>query len=165
YFKTSLLFLALSGVFAIFAAFVPQLRLTLFGEGLEQFMLYGVVGLALFGAIHYLAPRLTGVENDRFVCLSGRMITIGILIYAGAFLVGGIFQQHKLVSSVPFAEVMNSTKMFLRLSTIGILLLMIGNAAILWRVAGLLREWCRTCCKCCCAEEMPVKLKPAEAAR
>lgn len=164
YFKESLVFLALSTVFAIFAAFVPQLRLTLFGEGLEQFFLYGFIGLALFGAIHYVAPRLTGIENDRFICLSGAMITLGILIYSGAYLAGGIVQQHKLTTgSVPFIEVMNSTKMFVRVSTLGILLLVIGNAAILLRVAGMLREWCRACC--CVSAAGAVKLKPAEAAR
>jgi len=94
YFKTSLVFFALAGVFAVFAAFVPQLRLTLFGEGAEQLALYGFVGLALFGAIHYLAPRLAGVENEKFVCLSGGAVTIGVLVYAAAFIVGGIIQQH-----------------------------------------------------------------------
>ncbi len=165
YFKTSLIFLALSGVFTVFNAFVPQLRLTLFGEGLEQLILYGVAGLALFGAIHYIAPRLAGVENDKWICLSGGAITIGVLVFAGAYLFGGIIQQHKLVNAtVPFVDVMNASKMFIRVSTLGILLLMVGNAAILLRVALMLRECCRNCCRSCCADE-PMSLKPARAAR
>src|SRR6185436_1074493 len=97
YFKTSLIFFALSGVFAIFAAMIPQLRLTLFGEGVEQLALYGFVGLALFGAIHYVAPRFTGVENDKFICASGGAITLGVILYAATFIVGGIVQQKKLI--------------------------------------------------------------------
>ena len=89
---------------------------------------------------------------------------MGILIYAGAFLVGGILQQHRLVNgSIPFVEVMNGTKLFIRVSTLGILLIVLGNAAILCRVALMLRECCRNCCRCCVDE--PVTLKPAGAAR
>lgn len=166
YFKTSLIFFALTGVFAVFAAMVPQLRLTLFGEGVEQLTLYGFIGLALFGAIHYVVPRLTGVENEKFICASGGAVTIGILIYAGAFIVGGIIQQHKLVdSSIPFASVMNGTKLFIRISTIGIVLLVVGNAAILLRVLLLARDYCRNCCRCCVSCDEPASLKPAEAVR
>jgi cytochrome c oxidase cbb3-type subunit I len=167
YFKTSLIFFALTGVFAVFAAVVPQLRLTLFGEGNEQLMLYGFVGLALFGAIHYLAPRLTGVENDKFVCASGGAVTLGIIIYAGAFIVGGIRQQHDLVNgTIPFAQVMAHTKLPIRISTIGVLLLVLGNAAMLARVLILVRAWCRVCCPNCCGDRTPsVNLKPAGAAR
>jgi cytochrome c oxidase cbb3-type subunit I len=167
YFKTSLIFYALAGVFAVFASLIPQLRLTLFGEGQEQLALYGFVGLALFGAIHYIAPRLTGVENDKFVCASGGAITIGIIIYAGAYLAGGILQQNKLVNaSAPFVEIMNATKPFIRISTLGVLLIVLGNVAMLARVLLLVRAWCRTCCASCCGERTKsAKLKPAGAVR
>ena len=165
YFKTSLIFFALSDVFAVFAAMIPQLRLTLFGEGVEQLVLYGFVGLALFGAIHYIAPRLAGAQNDKFICVSGGAITIGIILYAGTFIVGGILQQHKLIDgSLAFTSVMNTAKPFIRISTIGILLLVIGNAAILFRVLSLARECCRNCCRCCVECDEPA-LKPAEVAR
>lgn len=166
YFKTSLVFFALTGVFAIFSAFVPQLRLTLFGEGVEQLMLYGFVGLALLGAIHYLAPRLTGIENDRFICLSGGAVTLGILIYSAAFIVGGMLQQKKLIDgSIPFIAVMNGTKPFIRISTLGLVLILIGNAAILVRLLALVRVCCRECCAGCCGRSASAELKPAEAVR
>jgi cytochrome c oxidase cbb3-type subunit 1 len=166
FFKVSLVFFALSGVFAFFAALVPQLRLTLFGEGVEQLALYGFVGLALFGAIHYITPRLTGIACDKFIGANCWGTFIGILVYAVAFIVCGMTQQEKLVNGVPFLDVMNSTKPFIRISTLGILLLIIGNAAILLRVVCMVRECCRNCCKSCCpAETTPVKLKPAGATR
>jgi cytochrome c oxidase cbb3-type subunit 1 len=166
FFKVSLVFFALSGVFAFFAAFVPQLRLTLFGEGVEQLALYGFIGLALFGAIHYITPRLTGVACEKFIGANCWGTLIGILVYAVAFIVCGMVQQEKLVNGVPFVDVMNSTKPFIRISTLGILLLIIGNAAILLRVACMARECCRHCCKSCCADETAaVKLKPAGATR
>ena len=117
YFKFSLIAFALCSVFAVFNVFIPQLRLTLFGEGVEQLFLYGFIGLALFGAIQYLAPLLTGQDNCKFVCANGMAATFGILIFAAAFIIGGILQQKRLIDgSVPFLEVMNKTKMFIRLS-------------------------------------------------
>jgi cytochrome c oxidase cbb3-type subunit 1 len=167
YFKTSLLFFALTGVFAVFAATVPQLRLTLFGEGVEQLALYGFIGLTFFGAIHYLAPRLTSVENEKFICASGGAVTLGILIYAVAFIIGGMIQQRRLMDgSIPFLNVMNGAKPFIRISTLGVLLIAVGNALILVRLLAMARECCRNCCKCCCADEAaPANLKPAEVVR
>ena len=166
FFKSSVVFFALSGVFAVFAALIPQLRLTLFGEGLEQMTLYGFIGFALFGAIHYLVPRFTGVASDRFISVNCWCTFIGILVLAGAFLIGGMVQNRKLIDgSVPFTDVMVATKPFIRVSTLGILLLIIGNAAILLRVISMVRECCRRCCCCAPTELARVKLKPAEATR
>ncbi len=166
FFKVSLIFFALAGVFAVFAAFVPQLRLTLFGEGLEQLALYGFVGLALFGAVHYVVPKLTGVESNCCVGANCWGTFVGILIYSGAFIVGGMVQQKKLISGVPFADVMAFTKMPIRLSTLGLLLIVVGNAAILFRVVSLLRACCRECCASCRAgSKTSANLNPAEAAR
>ncbi len=166
FFKTSLVFFALTVVFGIFAAVIPQLRLTLFSEGLEQLALYGFIGLALFGAIHHVVPRLTGVESDCCVGANCWATFLGIIIYSGAFIVGGIKQQHQLIDgSVPFAQVMDATKMPIRLSTLGLLLIVFGNGAILFRVLSLVRACWRNCCQSCCGSEASVKLKPAEAAR
>ena len=166
YFKFSLIAFALCSVFAVFNVFIPQLRLTLFGEGVEQLFLYGFIGLALFGAIQYLAPLLTGQDNCKFVCANGMAATFGILIFAAAFIIGGILQQKRLIDgSVPFLEVMNKTKMFIRLSTVGLLVLVIGNLLLLARVLLLVCAACRACCSSCCPESKSVKLKPAGAAR
>ena len=161
-------------MFAVFNAFVPQLRLTLFAEGVEQLFLYGFIGLALFGAINYLVPRLTGQECDKFVCWQGGMASplgiltpVGILMFAAAFIIGGIIQQKRLIDgSVPFLEVMNKTKMFVRFGTFGVVLLVFGNLLTLARVLLLVRACCKECCSSCCSEsKSPVKLKPAGAAR
>ena len=166
FFKTSIIFFALGGVFAIFAAVVPQLRLTLFGEGTEQLALYGFVALALFGAIHYVVPRLTDCTTDRFISVNCWATLVGIVIFAGAYLAGGMVQQNKLINgAIPFADVMNATKPFIRISTLGVLLLFIGNAAILLRVISLVRECCRKCGCCCVERRETVPLKPAEATR
>ena len=166
FFKISLVFFALSVVFNIFAAIIPQLRLTLFGEGVEQLALYGFVGLSLFGAIHYVAPRLTGVDSNCCVGWNCWATIVGIIIYSGAFILGGMRQQHQLVDgSVPFAQVMSGMKMPVRLSTLGLLLILIGNGAILFRVLSMVRAYCRNCCRCCSAAEESAKLKPVGAAR
>lgn len=164
FFKTALVFFALSGVLAVFAATVPQLRLTLFGEGLEQLALYGFVGLALFGAIHHLAPRLTGVASDKFIAVNCWATLLGVVIYAGALILGGVLQQKKLINGVvPFVEVMNATKPFIRISTLGLVLLLVGNLALLLRVLSLVVAGCRLCCVSRCNSS--AKLKPAGGAR
>ncbi len=166
FFKTSLIFFALTVVLGVFAAMIPQLRLTLFGEGVEQLALYGFVGLALFGAIHYVAPRLTGVKSHCCLHWNYRLTLVGLVIYCGAFFLGGIRQQHQLIDgSVPFAQVMDATKMPIRLSTLGLLLIVMGNGATLFRVLSLVRACWRNCCQSCCGSEASVKLKPAGVAR
>ena len=165
FFKTSLIFFALSGVFAVFAASVPQLRLSLFGEGAEQLALYGFVALGLFGALHYIVPRLTGVVSDKFIGMTCWATLLGVLLFAGAYIIGGMFQQKRLMTADDFTQVMSITKPFIRISTLGILLLIVGNAAMLARVVGMVRVCCRNCCRCCVSEEQPVKLKPAGVAR
>ena len=59
---------------------------------------------------------------------------------------------------------MNATKPFIRMSTLGLLLLVVGNAAILLRVLGLIYTCGRQCCAACGGEKS-VKLKPAGATR
>jgi cytochrome c oxidase cbb3-type subunit 1 len=166
FFKTALIFFALSGVFAVFNATVPQLRLTLFGEGAEQLALYGFVGLALFGAVHFILPRLTGCTHDRFIAVNRWATLIGIIIFAGACLVGGMAQQNRLENgAVPFVDVMNATKPFVRVSTLGVLLLVMGNGMILFRAISLVRECCRNCGCCRFGAEAPAAFKTARAAR
>lgn len=165
FFKASLVFFALSGIFAAFNAHISQLRLTLFGEGAEQLALYGFVGFALFGAIHYVVPRLTGIATDRLVKANCQLTLAGVLLFAGVYLLGGLFQHKKLMGADDFTAVMNSTKPFIRISTLGILALVLGNLAILARVFGMVRECCRNCCRCCADEKVPAKLKTVGAVR
>jgi len=88
---------------------------------------------------------------------------LGILFFSGALLVGGMMQGHNLRDgSVPFIDVMNRLKPFLRISTLGLLLLLVGNAAIFGNVACMIRQCCRNCC--CPSEPVSkAKLKPAKA--
>jgi cytochrome c oxidase cbb3-type subunit 1 len=166
FFKTSLIFFVLGSLFAVFAAMIPQLRLTLFWEGTEQIALYGFVGLALFGAIHYIVPRLADCTNDRFIGANCWATLIGLVLFAGAYLVAGMVQQEKLSDgAIPFVEVMNSSKMFIRLSTMGVLLLLVGNVALLLRVVSLVRECVRQCGCCSWRDEAVVSAKPVGATR
>jgi cbb3-type cytochrome oxidase subunit 1 len=88
---------------------------------------------------------------------------VGIVLYSGAMLAGGMSQGHHLRDgAVPFIDVMNGLKMFLRISTLGLLFLLVGNVVIFGSVAGMIRQCCRNCC--CPSEPVSkVKLKPAKA--
>lgn len=166
WFTTSLVFFALSGILIPAIAMCPISAVTVVAEGAQVVALYGFIGFALFGAIYHIAPRLF---IDEITCGTRGKVTwwctlLGIILFSGPLIVGGLMQGHNLrASSVPFVNIMNGLKPFLRISTLGLLLLLVGNISIFASVTRMLCACCRNCC--CPREKAPVKtkLKPAKA--
>ena len=107
----------------------------------SQLMLYGFFAMAMLGAVYYIVPRLTGTEFScsRRVALHFWLAALGILSYALPLAIGGIVQGLALNKSVaPFPGVMASTLLFLRVSTTGDLLMILGNFIFLLNLAVLL---------------------------
>jgi cytochrome c oxidase cbb3-type subunit 1 len=130
--STGLVFFAISGVLTALVALCPISALTVVVEAGQVLAMYGSIGFTLFGAIYYIAPRLLLGET---VCGTRGKVTwwctfLGILFFSGALLIGGLVQGRKLLDgSVTFVTVMNSLKPFLRISTVGLLLLLVGNVS------------------------------------
>ncbi|HMJ92229.1 MAG TPA: cbb3-type cytochrome c oxidase subunit I, partial [Candidatus Acidoferrum sp.] len=171
WFTTSLIFFAITGVLNVAVALCPAVPLTVIVEAAQVIALYGFIGFALFGAIFQIVPRITGAD---LTCGSRGKLTwwctmLGILFFSGALLLGGFVQGRKLMDgSVPSIDIMNAMKPFIRASTLGLLLLLIGNIAIFGSVAKMLYDCCRRCCSCCCPgdkQAKDAKLKTARAAR
>ncbi len=167
WFKMSLLFFGISGLLGILMAVCPISRLTLVSESVQVLALYGFIGFALVGAILHILPRVTGLDLS---CGSRGKLTwwcllLGVLLFSVPLLVGGLAQGKKLMDgSVPFVDVMNGTKLFIRISTLGLVLLLVASLTTFGTVFSMLRQACRNCC--CRADDSAVaKPKPSRSAR
>lgn len=100
-----------------------------FAYGHAQLTLWGFMGLNLMGAIYYILPRIAGIENRPPVKLNFALWAGGLALAAVPLVFAGL-REASLVSQwqVPFMEVVQSTLMFLRLSTVGELLLVAASA-------------------------------------
>jgi cytochrome c oxidase cbb3-type subunit 1 len=167
WFTAALVFYAVSALLNIMVALCPVSRLTLVSEAVQMFACFGFVGFALIGAILHILPRVFG---GGLSCGSRGKLTwwclmLGVLIFAVPMLVGGLAQGRKLMDgSVPFTEVMNATKPFIRISTLGLVLLVVASIATFGNVFKMLRECCRNCC-CAGKQSGETELKPARSAR
>jgi len=121
----------------------------------NNLLLHGFVGMTLFGSLYYIIPRLVQVswpaeKSIRFHFLCS---VVGVaLLFLGLGL-GGVIQGLKLADpSVPFMDVVRKTVPFVGLSTLGVLLLLIGQLAFLANLAGLLRAFIKPMLQSVCAE-------------
>ncbi|MDB6020977.1 MAG: hypothetical protein JWQ04_834, partial [Pedosphaera sp.] len=106
-----------------------------------QFVLYGFFAMTMFGAIYYIVPRLLQTEFPKpsMICVHFLLAGGGILFYAVPLAIGGVKQGFALNDpSKSFAEVMLSTLLFLRISTVGDLLMALGHVVLLLNLAGIL---------------------------
>ena len=117
-----------------------SLQFTWFGPALNELNFYGFFAMVMFGAIYAILPRLLGVGlpwpklmRAHFWCCA-----CGVVLLVLPLVAGGLVEQAKLEDpNVPFVAAMHTTLPFLRVSTIGDLLLLIGHAFFLTNIGGL----------------------------
>jgi cbb3-type cytochrome oxidase subunit 1 len=105
----------------------------------------------MFGAIYYIIPRLLGIDAQTWCPKLAKahfyLVSIGILISYLALLVGGIGQGILLADpGHSFVQVMQSTLMPLRMSTLGDLMFLAGTVVFLVNFARVVGSWCWQCC-------------------
>jgi cytochrome c oxidase cbb3-type subunit I len=139
--------------------FQKFIGLTLTGLGVKGLVLHGFVGSTLFGAMYYIIPRVLQVNwsSDRLIRLHFWLQAAGaLLIFAGLGL-GGVIQGLKLANpATPFLAIAKGSAPFVGLSTLGILLLLVGQGMLavnLYRlvrafIEPLARSWCADVCGC-----------------
>ena len=113
---------------------------TWFGPGLKELNLYGFFAMAMFGAVYVILPRLLGVGLPwpKLVRTHFWLSAAGLALLVLPLVLCGFVEELKLENvNEPFAAVMRSTLPFLRVSTIGDLLLLIGHLLFLTNIAGL----------------------------
>jgi cytochrome c oxidase cbb3-type subunit 1 len=131
----------IAGAVMLLSGVSRTLNFTWFIPAQTELFLYGFVAITLFGAIYHIVPRLLGIGFPKpgMICLNFLLSAIGVLIYVLPLAVGGIKQGHGLNdASKPFAEVMLSMLMFLRVSTMGDLLMALGNVLLLVNLLSIL---------------------------
>jgi cytochrome c oxidase cbb3-type subunit 1 len=104
----------------------------------------GFAGMAMFGAMYYIVPRLADAKcalwNRRLARVHFGLMLAGVALGYLVLLVAGVFQGVEFENPAnSFTAVMKGTTMALRLSTLEPLLLVLGTMAFLLNFALLLK--------------------------
>ena len=120
------------------------LDFTWYNVGVTQWQLLGFAGMILCGAIYEILPRVMDRELPfaRLVRLNFFLFAGGTLLFVIPLLIGGVEQGLKLRdAAVPFAETSAVALKFLRLSTTGHLLLLLGSLCLLPNILVMTIQW------------------------
>lgn len=127
--------------------FCPQysrvLDFTWFGVAESQFQILGFTAMILFGAIYYILPRMmgTGLPFPKFVKLHLGFALIGVLLFVVPLFIGGMKQGHLLANGAPFAEASAVALKFLRISTTGQLVMLLGALLLSANLFVMTLKW------------------------
>ena len=108
---------------------------TWFTVAQKNLWVYGFFALTMFGAMYYAIPRVTGIEwpCNKMISAHFWLTFGGVILSYIALLVGGIAEGYLLTSSQnSFVVVLKTALTAIRISTMGDLLLVLGQ------IAGLL---------------------------
>jgi cytochrome c oxidase cbb3-type subunit I len=99
-----------------------------------QLLLHGFVAMALFGAIYYIVPRITEIEWPalKAVCRHFTFYGLGAALLFVALGAGGLLQGLRVnQGTAEFISATRKTIPFIGISTLGILLLLVGEFFLL----------------------------------
>ncbi len=117
---------------------------TWFGPAQTQLQLYGFFAMTMFGAIYYLLPRVMGFEwpFPRLARLQFWISMVGVVLFIVPLAIGGVVQGLKLSHpDVAFLDATRATLVFFRFSTVGLLLILLGNLLFALNIFGLTLVW------------------------
>jgi len=112
----------------------------------NQLNIYGFFAMVMFGAVYYILPQLIGLEfpSPKIVRAHFWVAAIGILLICLPLAIGGVVQAAQVLdANVGFAQSIKTSLAFLRVSTIGDLLLLVGHVLLLYNVIGLTTRFYR----------------------
>ncbi len=119
-------------------------QFTWFGAAQTQLQLYGFFTITLFGAIYYILPRAVGIEFafPKLIRVQHWCAMIGIFIFVVALVLGGLLQGWKLQDpNVAFAGSTKAALPFLRVSTLGLLSLLLANLLFALNIFVMIASW------------------------
>jgi cytochrome c oxidase cbb3-type subunit 1 len=126
---------------------------------------YGFFAMVMFGAIYYIVPQLLGFEFPSAKPVRAHFWTAasGIVLFVVPLAAGGIVQGLKLrQADIPFTDIARGTLPFLRVSTMGDLLIALGHLMFLSNLVGLVVRFYRARAVSAWASAT-AEIKPAEA--
>lgn len=125
--------------------------LTVFHLGSAAWVNYGFLSMAFFAAMLHILPRLTEIDwpNPKLNSVHFSLSVIGLILVAGAFAIAGMAQGAAINSpSVPFNQTVKRVVPFIGINSIGLLLLLAGQAALLGNIFSMLKTCMLNCCGC-----------------
>ena len=136
-----------SGILYVSAA-CPQysrvLEFTWFGFAQTQLQLLGFSAMILFGAIYELLPQVMGkpLPLPKFAKLHFFITVAGVLLFVAPLVIAGIVQGEKLADvNVAFADANIAALKFLRVSTTGLLLVLLGALLFAANIFVMTIQW------------------------
>jgi len=118
--------------------------LTWFNAGVTQWQLLGFAGMILCGGIYEILPRVMNRELPfaKLARVNFFLFAGGTLLFVIPLLIGGVEQGWKLSdAAVPFADTGAVALKFLRISTTGQLLVLIGALCLLLNILVMTIQW------------------------
>jgi cytochrome c oxidase cbb3-type subunit 1 len=109
-----------------------------------QLYTYGFLAMVMFAGAYYIVPQLIGMEFPSAKLINAHfwLATAGIVLIVVPLAIGGIVQGLMLQNPAnAFLKVTKVPLMFLRLSTVGDLLLLAGHLVFFFNVVGLVRQF------------------------
>jgi cytochrome c oxidase cbb3-type subunit I len=119
-------------------------QFTWFGAAQTQLQLYGFFAITMFGAIYYILPRAVGIEFafPKLIRVQHWCAMFGIVLFVVALVNGGVLQGIKLQNSnVAFADSTRAMLPFLRVSTLGLLFLLLSNLLFALNIFVMIMAW------------------------
>jgi cytochrome c oxidase cbb3-type subunit 1 len=118
------------------------LTFTWLGSARHELQVYGFFVMTAFGAIYYLVPIVAGINLcPKLAKAHWWLALLGLILMVVPFAIGGIVEAAKLRdASIPFADVIQATLPFLRITTVGELLLLAGHGVLLANLLGLVKQ-------------------------
>jgi cytochrome c oxidase cbb3-type subunit 1 len=105
---------------------------------------YGFFSLTMFGAIYYIFPRLAGFEFPFAKLIRAHLFVavVGVCLVILPLAIGGLIQGWKMKNpDIAFTDVSKASLHFLRISTIGDLLIALGHVLFLFNLAGIVNRF------------------------
>jgi cytochrome c oxidase cbb3-type subunit 1 len=145
--KFGLISFIVSGILYVSAA-CPQysrvLDFTWFGAAQTQLQLLGFAAMILFGAIYELLPQVLGrpLPLPKFARLHFWLAVAGVLLFVVPLVLAGVVQGEKLANTnVAFADANSAALKFLRISTTGQLLMLLGAILFAGNILIMSIQW------------------------
>jgi len=118
--------------------------LTWYGQAQTFLQLFGFFAVVIFAGAYELLPRVMGFELPfpKFVRFQHWCFMVGALLLVIPLAIGGIEQGLKMNDpAVQFPDVVQGTLMYLRVSTLGLLLLLLGSLLFAANVFVMTLRW------------------------
>jgi cytochrome c oxidase cbb3-type subunit 1 len=117
---------------------------TWYVPALEYLQLFGFFAIVVCGGIYELLPRIMDFELPfpKFVRFQHWCYMIGVAFLVVPLAVGGVVQGLKMQDpNIAFVDIVQGTLMYLRVSTLGLALLLVGSLMLAANIFSMIIRW------------------------